>query len=137
MASVSSRGPTPHSPYDFESGAETDESWQYLDYSYAPSSVGFLPSPASGSLNGYAVVGNVAGSDPASLSPLNLDHLDQGAFSAAAFPDQSEAFTAPTSSADGQFNAGAQDPDILTPQGYLFSQQLSGEHKSHDVCIYR
>ncbi|KAF6839736.1 fungal zn binuclear cluster domain containing protein [Colletotrichum plurivorum] len=118
MTSVSSRGPTPHSP--FASGNETDDSWQYLDFSYAPSSVGFLPSPASGSLNGYAIVGNVSAPDPAGLSPLNLDP-DQGNFSAASFPDQTEAFTAPVPSSDGQFN----DSEILTPHGYLFPQQLS------------
>nr|XP_036575336.1 fungal zn binuclear cluster domain containing protein [Colletotrichum truncatum]KAF6781894.1 fungal zn binuclear cluster domain containing protein [Colletotrichum truncatum] len=130
MTSVSSRGRTPHSPYDFESAADTDESWQYLDYNSYPASVGFLPSPASGSLNGYAVVGNVASSDPAGLSPLNLD-LDQGGFSATGFPDQTDAFAAPAPSVDGQFNAGAQDPDILTPQQYLFSEeQLSV------VCVF-
>ncbi|KAF9877337.1 hypothetical protein CkaCkLH20_05037 [Colletotrichum karsti] len=123
MTSVSSRGRTPHSPY--ESSAETDDSWQHLDYnSYAPSSVGFLPSPASGSLNGYAVVG-FAGSDHSGLSPLNLD-IDQGPFSAAGFPDQNEAF-APGPSPDAQFNAAAQDPDTLTPQQFLFSEAQLNE----------
>lgn len=125
MTSVSSRGLTPHSP--FESGNDTDDSWQFLN-SYAPSSVGFLPSPASGSLNGYAIVGNVTGSDHAGLSPLNLDRLDsldQGNFSAASFPDQTETFAAPVPSSNGHFN----DSEFLTPQGYLFQHQLNGEYR--------
>ncbi|GKT52060.1 uncharacterized protein ColSpa_12241 [Colletotrichum spaethianum] len=124
MTSVSSRGPTPHSPYDAQSAADTDESWQYLDNASYPASVGFLPSPASGSLNGYAVVGHHASSDPAGLSPLNLDlDPDQPAFSAASFPDQAETFVAPAPAADGQFVAGGQESDFLTPQGYLFSEE--------------
>ncbi|KAK2029868.1 hypothetical protein LX32DRAFT_587774 [Colletotrichum zoysiae] len=119
MASVSSRGPTPHSPYDVQSAADTDESWQYLDYASYPTSVGFLPSPASGSLNGYAVVGHHANSEPVGLSPLNLDlDPDQSVFSAAGFPDQADDFTA-----DGQFVASGQESDFLTPQGYLLSEQ--------------
>ncbi|KAK1987188.1 hypothetical protein LZ30DRAFT_580417 [Colletotrichum cereale] len=124
MASVSSRGPTPHSPYDVQSAADTDESWQYLDYASYPASVGFLPSPASGSLNGYAVVGHHASSDPAGLSPLNIDlEPDQSAFSAAGFTDQVDAFSAPAPSADGQFVASGPESDFLTPQGYLFSEE--------------
>lgn len=62
MASVSSHNGSSHpSPYDFDSNGDTDESWQYIDYSSsgsAPGSVGFLPSPASGSLNGFALIGH-------------------------------------------------------------------------------
>ncbi|KAK1599155.1 uncharacterized protein LY79DRAFT_210059 [Colletotrichum navitas] len=124
MASVSSRGPTPHSPYDVQSAADTDESWQYLDYASYPASVGFLPSPASTSLNGYAVVGHHVSSDPVGLSPLNLDlDPDQSAFPAAGFPDQPEAFAAPAPSANGQSVASGQESDFLTPQGYLFSEE--------------
>ncbi|OHE96048.1 hypothetical protein CORC01_08585 [Colletotrichum orchidophilum] len=122
MASVSSRGPTPHSPYDVQSAADTEESWQYLDYASYPASVGFLPSPASGSLNGFAVVDHHASSDPAGLSPLNLD-LDQPAFAASSFPDQAEALAAPAPSVDSQFVSGAQEPNFLTPQGFLFAEE--------------
>lgn len=115
---------TPYSPYN--SSAETDDSWQQLDdKSHAASSVCFLPSPASGSLNSYAVVG-FAGSDHAGPSPPNLD-LDQGTFSAAGFPDQTGGF-APGPSPDAHFDAGAEDPDILTPQQFLLPEaQLNGE----------
>ncbi|KAF4979479.1 hypothetical protein FZEAL_4338 [Fusarium zealandicum] len=65
MASVTSRqSPNSSSPYDFESAPETDESWQYIDYtasSSGPSSIGFLSDPASGSLGSFAIVGNVHG----------------------------------------------------------------------------
>ncbi|OLN81473.1 hypothetical protein CCHL11_09052 [Colletotrichum chlorophyti] len=126
MTSVSSRGPTPHSPYDVQSAADTDDSWQYMEYASYPASVGFLPSPASGSLNGYAVVGHVAGSDPAGLSPLNLD-LDHPACSATGFPGQAETFAAPAPQIDGHFVAGSQEADFLTPQGYLFSEDQINE----------
>ncbi|RSL50440.1 hypothetical protein CEP53_008791 [Fusarium sp. AF-6] len=65
MASVSSRmSPNSSSPYDFESAPETDETWQYIDYtasSSGPSSIGFLSDPASGSLGSFAMIGNVHG----------------------------------------------------------------------------
>ncbi|KAG5982521.1 hypothetical protein E4U55_001771 [Claviceps digitariae] len=75
MASITSHT-SPHSlPYEFDSRTD-DESWQYLDYSSgasAPGSVVFLPSPASGSLNGYAIVGHAHLTPPqASVSPLSL-----------------------------------------------------------------
>lgn len=75
-STTSPHGPSPilsASPYDLtNTPSSEDDSWQYLDYS-SSASVGFLPSPASGSLNGYAVVGHVP--LPAE-SPQYLD-LDQ------------------------------------------------------------
>lgn len=76
-STTSPHGPSPNlsaSPYDLTgTPSSEDDSWQYLDYS-SSASVGFLPSPASGSLNGYAVVGHAQ--MPAAESPLYLD-LDQ------------------------------------------------------------
>ncbi|KAJ2973695.1 hypothetical protein NQ176_g6461 [Zarea fungicola] len=84
MASVSSHTSSSHpSPYDFDSnGGDTDESWQYIDYSSsasAPGSVGFLPSPASGSLNGYAIIGHHTTTTPShhSMSPVPLGEGEQ------------------------------------------------------------
>lgn len=81
MASVTSRpspNPSSSSPYDFD---DTDESWQYIDYSSgasaAPSSIGFLHSPASGSLNGYAIVGHVSASPQSAPSPLYIGDMEQ------------------------------------------------------------
>lgn len=65
MASISSRpSPNSSSPYDFESAPETDETWQYIDYtasSSGPSSIGFLSDPAGGSLGSFTMIGNVHG----------------------------------------------------------------------------
>ena len=76
MASVSSHNSSSHpSPYDFDSNGDTDESWQYIDYSSggsAPGSVGFLPSPASGSLNGFAIVGHNAMMSPSQPSQPSM-----------------------------------------------------------------
>ncbi|KAG5931333.1 hypothetical protein E4U53_001822, partial [Claviceps sorghi] len=82
MASVSSHT-SPHSlTYDFESMGD-DESWQHLEYSSnasAPGSVGFLPSPASGSLDGFALVERAHWTPPQSASPLSLVDVDQTVF---------------------------------------------------------
>ncbi|KAM0436765.1 hypothetical protein ACHAPT_002476 [Fusarium lateritium] len=68
MASVSSQpSPNSSSPYNFESAPDTDETWQYIDYtasSSGPSSIGFLSDPASGSLGSFAMIGNVHGGSP-------------------------------------------------------------------------
>lgn len=78
-ATTSPHGPSPNlsaSPYDLtNTPSSEDDSWQYLDYS-SSGSVGFLPSPASGSLSGYALVGHAQ--LPAE-SPHYLD-LDQPQF---------------------------------------------------------
>ena len=74
-STTSPHGPSPNlsaSPYDFTNTPSSEDEWQYIDYS-SSASVGFLPSPASGSLNGYAVVGHAP--MPAD-SPHFLD-LDQ------------------------------------------------------------
>ncbi|KAF7544713.1 hypothetical protein G7Z17_g9740 [Cylindrodendrum hubeiense] len=134
MASVTSRSPNGSSPYDFDSAAETDESWQYIDYNAAnstPSSIGFLSDPASGSLSSFAVIGNVPGNtpSPSAASPLLLGEMDQSAFfpSNASFHAQSDqgssdifstAVTAATTNAGFAAASG-----FMTPQQYLFPQQ--------------
>lgn len=86
MASVSPRGLSPHqSPYAGDSNGESDDSWQYVDWSSGASatgSVGFLPSPASGSLNGYAIVENIntPSHSHSSLSPLPAPEFDTNNF---------------------------------------------------------
>src|SRR5205809_561693 len=92
MASVASAGTSsPMSGYDVlgtESTGDTDESWQYIDLSAAsasnPASLEFFPSTASGSLAGYAIVGQQqphAEGSPVPLSPFFLD-VDQTGFQA-------------------------------------------------------
>lgn len=121
MASVTSNGASPHSPlYDLDPGGDTDESWQYLDYSSSgPASVGFLPSPASGSLNGYAIIGQI--SPPvASRSPAQLIDMENEVLLPASM--QSEFDT------DGVFSNIAanlslsREEEFLTPQQYLLGQ---------------
>lgn len=120
MASVTSHT-SPHSPlYDFDSTGD-DEPWQYLDYSSgasAPGSVGFLPSPASGSLNGYAIVGHPRSTPPqASVSPSSLVEMDQTMFlpAGSTFPGQNDQFT------NNPVAASSGGPSFFTPQQYLFS----------------
>lgn len=72
--------------FDFNLDSNTtrdDESWQQLDGfssgASAQGSVGFLPSPASGSLNGYGLVGHPARLTPPevlSVSPLLLGDME-------------------------------------------------------------
>jgi len=98
-----SRGPTPlaSSPYDPRSDSE--ESWQFIDYSSTgsgPSSIGFLPSPASGSLNGFAIVGRTGGhvvvATPESPAFLDLDQPQFPVDSAVGFADaMSDNFVSP------------------------------------------
>ncbi|KAG5922489.1 hypothetical protein E4U61_005097 [Claviceps capensis] len=72
--------------FDFNFDSNTtgdDESWQQLDGfssgASAQGSVGFIPSPASGSLNGYALVGYPARLTPpevSTVSPLLLGDME-------------------------------------------------------------
>ncbi|OTA06514.1 Zn2Cys6 transcriptional regulator [Trichoderma parareesei] len=157
MASVSSQTASPHSssPYDFDSTGDTDESWQYIDYSSGASvtgSIGFLPSPASGSLNGFAIVGHVSTPSQGGLSPGSLMDLDPNVFLPAStstttttttYQPETEFVTAdlfpsgvgtsPGGSAEASFPQG---DAFMTPQQYLFmpsgatadfqTQQLNG-----------
>ncbi|KAK5989979.1 hypothetical protein PT974_08242 [Cladobotryum mycophilum] len=134
MASVTSQNASPHlSPYDFDSTGDTDESWQYLDYSSsasAPGSIAFLPSPASGSLSGFAVVGHVSTSSQAGLSPVSGVDMDQSVFLPASTTYQPEAEFITADAFAGTVHGGAnagdtefgQDSAFMTPQQYLFTQ---------------
>ncbi|OAA78241.1 Fungal transcriptional regulatory protein [Akanthomyces lecanii RCEF 1005] len=135
MASVSSHNSSSHpSPYDFDSNGETDESWQYIDYSSsasAPGSVGFLPSPASGSLNGFAIIGHHTTTSPSqhSLSPV-LPPLGEGEQQAFLPPATSVPMSGAMESGEfamttaGDFMA---DGIFMTPQEYLFAEDALSE----------
>ncbi|KAL7934806.1 hypothetical protein V8C35DRAFT_299834 [Trichoderma chlorosporum] len=135
MASVTSQNASPHSgssPYDFDSNGDADESWQYIDYSSGASvtgSIGFLPSPASGSLNGFAIVGHVSTPSQGGLSPGSMVDMDPSVFLPASttYQQETEFLTSdlfssgverPPSSADAGFPQG--DAAFMTPQQYLF-----------------
>ncbi|KAL7941587.1 hypothetical protein V8C42DRAFT_334146 [Trichoderma barbatum] len=132
MASVTSQNASPHSsPYDFDSTGDTDESWQYIDYSSSASvtgSIGFLPSPASGSLNGFAIVGHVSTPSQGGLSPGSMVDMDPTVFLPASttYQPDAEFVTAdlfsngverPQSSTGANFQQG---DTFMTPQQYLF-----------------
>lgn len=135
MASVSSHASSSShpSPYDFDSnGGETDESWQYIDYSSsgsAPGSVGFLPSPASGSLNGFAIIGRNTTTTPShySMSPLPTGDGDQPFLPPATSNPMSselEAAAFDMTATAGDFMTGDM---YMTPQEYLFAQEALGD----------
>ncbi|ATY64495.1 Fungal transcriptional regulatory [Cordyceps militaris] len=136
MASVSSHNGSSHpSPYDFDSNGDTDESWQYIDYSSsgsAPGSVAFLPSPASGSLSGFAIIGHhhtttMASPSQHSMSPVLGDAGDQAFLP----PPTSLPMSAAMEAGDfamattGDFMAA--DGMFMTPQEYLFAQDALSE----------
>lgn len=141
MASVTSHTSPHMSPYDFEN--TDDESWQYINYSSGASaagSVGFLPSPASGSLNGYAIVGHThphLTPPQASVSPLSLVDMDQTMFLPAgtSYATQDGFGTSDGSAgfAQGSSVSGSVNGSFLTPQEYLFAdggltqQEMNGE----------
>ncbi|KJK78529.1 hypothetical protein H634G_06227 [Metarhizium anisopliae BRIP 53293] len=147
MASVTSHTSPHTSPYDFDN--TEDESWQYLEYSSgasAPGSVGFLPSPASGSLNGYAIVGHThAHLTPpqASVSPLSLVEMDQTMFLPAgtSFAAQ-EGFGAsddPAGFVQGSENesgGGSGSGSFLTPQEYLFADGGLSQREMNDMAPF-
>lgn len=138
MASVTSRGPSPHpSPYDFESPNDTDESWQYVDYSSgasATASVGFLPSPASGSLNGFAIVGHISTPSPqaSAVSPMSMGDVDQNVFlpSGISHLAQSETLGPDLFSTTG---LESQVQSFMTPQQYLFPPLGDGDFTQQEL----
>ncbi len=142
MASVASQNTSPHpSPYDVDSSGDTDESWQYIDYSSgasAPGSVGFLPSPASGSLSGFAIVGHthMSTSPPqVSVSPMSMVDLDQTVFLPAAsssLPQQTEHLDSSTFATTTGVDF-AQSDAFMTPQQYLFPQTDAAEFTQQEL----
>ncbi|KAH6606780.1 hypothetical protein Trco_005933 [Trichoderma cornu-damae] len=146
MASVTSQNASPHSssPYDLDSAGDTDESWQYIDYSSGASiadSIGFLPSPASGSLNGFAIVGHVSTPSQAGLSPGSVADMDPTVFLPASttFQQDVEFMTSdmfqgaaeePPGGADASF---PQNDAFLTPQQYLFMSSGATDFQSQGL----
>lgn len=135
-SSITSR--SPHSPYDFDSADDSNESWQYIDYSSgasATASVGFLPSPASGSLSGFAIVGHMSTPSPqaGASSPYGMGEMDQPVFlpSSASYPPRSEPVTSDVFTPAGFV---AQDETFMTPQQYLFPPQAEvGEFSQEEL----
>ena len=152
MASVASSGTSPLGGYDYDpllaESTGDDESWAFIDPSGSsnPGSISFFPSPASGSLASYGVVGHHPGGgggggggqvqpSPPAPSPLYLDMEQASTSFPMHFPDQASSLSV-SSAPDGGFlsSAAAADPqsDISGPfmasQDFIFGDQsLQGQ----------
>lgn len=129
MASVTSQTSPHSSPYDFDSTGDTDESWQYIDYSSGASAAGsvvFLSSPASGSLSGYALVGHTSQHTPpqASVSPLSLVETGRAVYLSHATSPHTVQMGTSNSNQMGRLEDAALAPNnsFLSPAEYMFAQ---------------
>ncbi|KAK8088798.1 hypothetical protein PG997_003759 [Apiospora hydei] len=117
--------------------ADESESWQYIESN--PGSVAFFPSPASGSLNSWGLVGfpdqlENSSPGPAAVSPLQLnDHhgqqqqQQQQVFSGS-YTDQANASMIASAGMEGQFLASlASDPQLAAAAGqdFMFNDQYN------------
>ncbi|KAK8049840.1 hypothetical protein PG994_011570 [Apiospora phragmitis] len=143
MASVASASPS-GSSFQQPDSADESESWQYIESN--PGSVAFFPSPASGSLNSWGLVGfpdQLENSSPgsAAVSPLQLnDHHQQSpqyqqqrqkqqVFSGS-YTDQANASMIASAGMEGQFFASlASDPQLAAAAGqdFMFNDQYNPE----------
>lgn len=134
MASVASASPSSrHSFTHAESGDDSD-SWQYVESN--PASVGFMPSPASSSMNSWGIVGypnNQMRASPSAMSPLQLDHdHSRGAPPPTSYPDTAtDASIMASTGVEGQLMPTLEEQQFMAGQDYLFSQPLTGEHQHH------
>ncbi|KAI0603551.1 hypothetical protein F4775DRAFT_588069 [Biscogniauxia sp. FL1348] len=121
MASVASASPpSGHSFYRAESADDSDSSWQYVESN--PSSVGFMPSPASSSMHSWGIVGypGQLRSSPAAMSPLLLDHDQQQHGQApTSYPDHTEASMMTTASVEGQLMPAFDGQQLMSNQELL------------------
>lgn len=133
MASVASASP---SGYGFPRAESTDESepWQYIDSSSG--SVRILPSPASGSLNSWDVVGYPSQAElPLSaVSPLQLSspEMEHAHAYSSSLPMAAGASMMPPTSVDGTFVTAmggglSEDQQFMGPPETMFSDQYDSE----------
>ncbi|KAK8138341.1 hypothetical protein PG984_001721 [Apiospora sp. TS-2023a] len=139
MASVASASPS-GSSFQQPDSADEAESWQYIESN--PGSVAFFPSPASGSLNSWGLVGypdqlEHSSPGPAAVSPLQLnDHhqqippqphqQQQQAFSGS-YTDQANASMLASAGMEGQFLASLPNDAQLAAAGqdFMFNDQYN------------
>lgn len=123
MASIASASPSGNSYQRAESTDDSD-SWQYIDSN--PASV-FFPSPVSGSLNSWGVVGypNQVGQSPPAVSPLQLDPDHQHAYSASFQESQDTSMMANTG-IDNPFMASFPgDQQFIPGQEFMFQDNFN------------
>ncbi|KAI2618638.1 hypothetical protein GGS26DRAFT_345042 [Hypomontagnella submonticulosa] len=121
MASVASASPSSRHSFPLMDSGDDSDSWQYVESN--PASVGFMPSPASSSMNSWGIVGypNQVQPSPNAMSPLQLDH-DQ---SRAAAPATS--FSDHATEASMIASAGVESqllPSFDEQQQYMADQEL-------------
>ncbi|KAI1337747.1 hypothetical protein F5Y15DRAFT_389012 [Xylariaceae sp. FL0016] len=122
-SSVASASPPPgHATFHSAESADDTESWQYVPSD--PSSVSFIPSPASSGMNSWAMVGypNHVQTSPSAMSPLHLDsdnrhHGSQPPSIPVSYPDHG---------ADGQFSGGYGDQSLMGGQELVFANPMTG-----------
>ena len=125
MASAASASPS-GSSFRRADSADDSDSWQYVDSN--PASVGFFPSPASGSLGSWGLVGmpgQAEGSPSAvAVSPLQLD--DYQAYSTSSYAEQADAAMLGIAGIDGQFMTGFPgDMPLASGQDFVFDDQFN------------
>ncbi|KAI1771308.1 hypothetical protein F4818DRAFT_445330 [Hypoxylon cercidicola] len=125
MASVASASPSSRHSFIQESGDDSD-SWQYVESN--PASVGFMPSPASSSMNSWGIVGypNQMRASPVAMSPLQLDHDVSRGAPPTSYPDNAtDASLMASTGVEGQLMPALDEQQFMTGQDYLFSQPLT------------
>lgn len=130
MASVCSASPSGNS---FARG-ESDSEWEQLESNPA-SSVGFLPSPSSGSMASWGMVGypNQVQPSPPAASPLDLNadtttapQTGAGVGYAASFPEQhTDPSMMASTSIDEQYLASFDGQQLLASHGMFFQDQFN------------
>ncbi|KAI0382991.1 hypothetical protein F5Y04DRAFT_37171 [Hypomontagnella monticulosa] len=120
MASVASASPSSRHSFPLMDSGDDSDSWQYVESN--PASVGFMPSPASSSMNSWGVVGypNQMQASPNAMSPLQLDH-DQ---SRAAAPATSYSDHATDASVIASAGVETQLLSSFDEQQYMPDQEL-------------
>lgn len=154
MTSVSPRGRSPHSPNDFDPAADPDP-WELLGYSSGASSVGLMPSPSTGSLSGFAVIGHLnqapaptshrsrGSPSTTNMSPVFLD-MDAAADPTTTSPYQGAplytdpvgmvAFAGTAAPMDGSFLMDAGSEQFMTPQ-LLFADDFTGVSRAEASAL--
>lgn len=123
MASVCSTSP---SGQGFPRG-ESDSDWEQIESNQA-SSVGFYPSPSSGSLGSWGMVGysNQVQPSPPAASPLNLDtDVHHGYLTS--FPDRQDSSSLVSTGMDEQYLASFDGQQLLASHGMFLQDQFTSE----------
>ncbi|CAJ2506099.1 Uu.00g002290.m01.CDS01 [Anthostomella pinea] len=127
MASVASASPTSRPSFHRSESADDSDSWQYVESN--PSSVGFVPSPASSSMNSWGIVGyaNQLRGSPTAMSPLHLDHDQHHGLPPppTSYPDHTSTPMMPSTGVDGQLMSPFHEQRLMSSQEMMFGDPLN------------